>query len=96
MSDQENLDDWVNESIRRSVAEGYHPTAFLQMRDRWGTKDAMKRLVMSGDIQSGFVRLRDLGLLDWSVEAGVLKFSSIFDKSVREAAQWRIDQAKAS
>lgn len=92
--DLDSLDGWINESIRRSVAAGYNPTVFLQMRERHGTKGAMKRLIISGEIQSGFVKLRDLGLLDWSVEAGILKFSSDFSAGEREAAQFRLAQAR--
>jgi TfoX/Sxy family transcriptional regulator of competence genes len=61
---------------------------------RWGTKEAIRRLVISGDIQSGFKKAQELGLLDWSLEAAVLKFPDEFDSSVRQAAQWRLDQAR--
>ncbi len=91
---RDELDVFIDETIRRAVAKGYHPTVFVGMRERWGTKDAIKRLVASGEIQSGFRRLKDLNMLEWSIEAAVLKFPSHFDKNIREAAQFRLDQAK--
>jgi hypothetical protein len=86
------LEVWVDESIRRSQARGYHPTDFIAMRDRHGTVPAMERLMQSGQIQSGLVRLNALGMAqEWSVEAGILRFPQRFTLSAREAAQFRLD-----
>lgn len=89
-----DLDTFINESIRLSETKGYRPTVFMQMRERRGTKEAISRLVTSGEIQSGFRRLKDLGLLNWSIEAAVLKFPAEFDAEIREAAKFRLEQAK--
>jgi hypothetical protein len=86
------LDRWVDESIQQSQAKGYHPTEFIAMRDRHGTVPAMERLVESGHIQSGFLRLKKLGMAEmWSVEAGILKFSDRFTRKARDCAQFRLD-----
>lgn len=86
------LEAWVDESIQRSRAKGYDPFAFIDMRKRHQTIPAMERLVQSGHIQSGFIRLRDLGMAeDWSVEAGILKFPERFTVAARACAQFRID-----
>ena len=90
------LDKFISESIERSVARGYHPTIFIQMRERWGTKEAIKRLVVSGDLQGGFLKLKEMDMLDWTIEAAVLKFPGEFDRGVREAAKFRLDQAKSN
>jgi hypothetical protein len=50
--------------------------------------------MVSGEIQSGFKRLRQLGLLEWSIEAAVTKFPDEFPRQIREAAEWRLQQAK--
>lgn len=89
-----DLETFIEESIERSKAKGYFPRTFIQMRERWGTKRAIERLVISGDIQSGFRRLKELDLLDWSIEAAVLNFPDHFSKSVREAAEFRLKQAE--
>jgi hypothetical protein len=71
-----------------------NPTIFIRMRRQYGTLEAIERLVQSGDIQSGFKRLQELGLLDWTIEAGVIKFPEEFSSHARECAEWRLEQAK--
>ncbi|MGB8277807.1 MAG: hypothetical protein WCF20_07740 [Methylovirgula sp.] len=88
------LDEFIDESIKRSLAKRYNPTSFIQMRQRWGTQEAVKRLVISGEIQSGFKKMQELGLLEWSVEAGVLKFPALFDRETQDAAKFRLDRVK--
>jgi hypothetical protein len=86
------LEAWVDESIRRSQARGYYPTDFADMRERHGTVSAMERLMQSGQIQSGLVRLHTLGMAqEWSVEAGILRFPERFSFAARTAAQFRLD-----
>lgn len=88
-----DLESYVDESIRRSIKAGYNPTIFVRMRHDHGTIEAMERLVKSGEIQSGFKRLRQLGLADdWSVEAIILKYQDEFSREAAECARWRLDQ----
>ena len=94
MDGSPGLEAFIDESIRISGEHGYYPSAFTGMRRRHGTKVAIDRLVRSGDIQSGFKRLESLGLLEWTIEAAVLKFSDEFSRGLREAAEWRLSQAK--
>jgi hypothetical protein len=92
MSRSDPLEAWVDESIERSQAKGYHPTVFIGMRDRHGTVPAMEQIVQSGEIQSGFIRLKHLGMAEeWSVEAGILKFPERFTRRACECAQFRLD-----
>jgi len=88
------LETFIDESVRISQEHGYNPTAFNAMRDRYGTVPAIERLVSSGEIQSGFKKLERLGLLNWTIEAAVLKFANEFSSSIRAAAEWRLQQAK--
>lgn len=86
------LDEFIDESIRRSRAKGYHPSIFIDMRQKFGAIAATKRLVETSEPQSGFKRLKQLGLLDWSLEAAVLKFPNEFpDKKTQEYAKARLD-----
>ncbi len=89
------LESFIDETIRLSREHGYHPTTFITMRQRHGTIGAISRLVVSGDIQSGFRRLNELGLLDWTIETAVTKFPDEFSRDVRQSAEWRLTQAKA-
>lgn len=58
------------ESTRISAKHDYRPTAFIAMRARHGTVEAIKRLFSQGDIQSGFRRLKESGLKEWTIETG--------------------------
>jgi hypothetical protein len=87
------LEAWVDESIGRARARGYHPTIFIGMRERYTTVPAMERIVASGEIQSGFIRLKHLGMLEWTIEEGILRFPERFTDQARAAAQFRIEHA---
>lgn len=86
------LDAWVDESIARSRARNYHPTIFIRMRERYGTEQAMEKIVRSGVMQSGFIRLKHLGMAeDWSIEAGILLFRERFTQDAQNCAQFRLE-----
>jgi len=89
----DELDAFVDEGIRVAIKNRYDPTVFQGMRARHGTVGAIEKLVLSGEIQSGFKRLRDLGLLEWSIETAVLKFPGRFSRNAQECAKFRLDQA---
>lgn len=91
----DELEAFIDEGIRLAKEYGYHPTEFIRMCERWKTKEAVRRLVISGEIQSGFKRMKQLGLIDWTIEAAVLNFPSQFDAEVQAAAKWRLEQARA-
>jgi hypothetical protein len=90
----DDLEAFIDESIRRSIRAGYHPTIFIGMRARHGTVEAITKLVQSGEIQSGFEKLRQLGMLEWSIEAAILKFPGRFTPTARECAQFRLRLAQ--
>lgn len=86
------LEAFIDETIHLSRKNGYHPTAFIGMRQRLGTVKAISQLVAQSDIQSGFRRLKQLGLLDWTIEAAVVKFPDEFSSEELKAAEWRLAQ----
>ena len=74
----------------------FRPDVFDASR-RFGTADPILgggKLVQSGEMQSGFKRLRQLGLLDWTIEAAVIKFAAEFSGNARQCAEWRLQQAR--
>jgi hypothetical protein len=79
----------------RGLRPPYVPTVWIQMIQRHGAADAARRLLESGDIQTGFERLVRAGRLDLTVEMAVLhpKWEGLFGKQHREAAWWRLSQA---
>ena len=84
------LDAFIDETIAVSAQKAYYPTTFIGMRQRYGTVEAISRLVISGDVQSGFSKLYKLGLLDHTIEAAVLKFPSEFSEQAQECAAFRL------
>ena len=84
------LEAFIDETIRVSAQKAYHPTTFIGMRGRYGTVEAISRLVVSGDVQSGFTKLKKLGLLDYTIEAAVIKFPGEFTKQAQECATFRL------
>ena len=62
------------------------------MLERHGPVKALRTLVESGELQSGFKALRDAGLLHESFEQLVVKHgTTLFEARTVEAAQWRLD-----
>ncbi len=88
------LDAYVDEGLRRASAKHYHPTVFVGMRTQRGTVEAISRLLISGEIQSGFRRMIEIGLVDYSLESTALRFPGEFSNPVLEAATWRLAQAE--
>ena len=77
---------------------GYVANEFAAMLEINGGVQTAKKLVRSGEIQSGLRRLRDLGRLDLATEAVMLRpeFKELFNKDHLDAASWRLDQMTGS
>jgi hypothetical protein len=88
------LEAFIDDSIAISIKHKYHPTTFKRMREEYGTVDAISRLVVNGEIQSGFKKMSELGLIEYTIESAVLKFPNQFTKNVQKCAKWRLDQAR--
>lgn len=85
------LDQFIDEMIEKARPFSYSPTTFMSMRDKYGTVSAIKRLVETSEPQSGFRRLREIGLSDWCLESAVIKFPNEFTKKTIEYARARLD-----
>jgi hypothetical protein len=84
------LEGFIDDTIKVSHAHGYNPTVFISMRFKFGTVAAITKLVESPDLQSGFKRLKELGLLDHTIEAAVIRFPQEFSPPTRECAEFRL------
>lgn len=62
-----------------------------------GAVSTAKRLIKTGDIQSGLLRLLTLGRPDLTIESIVInnKWQEIFTDDERELARWRLEAAQA-
>lgn len=89
----DEVEAFVDELIRRAKPLNYSPSEFMRMRESNGGRsiEVIEKLVKSGDVQSGFKRLKEIGLLEWSLESAVLKFPSRFSKDARECAAFRLN-----
>jgi|BarGraIncu00222A_1022003.scaffolds.fasta_scaffold147126_2 hypothetical protein len=89
-----DLEKFVDDSLAATLAAGYPATRFRQMRKELGTLETIKKLVISGDVQSGFVELKRLGLLQWSLEEAVLRYKPLFSREHVDAAGFRLNMIK--
>jgi hypothetical protein len=87
------LDEFVDESVTISVRHGYNPTRFLEMRKSgtYTTVGLIAKLVESSDPRSGFVRMKQLGLDQWTLEAAVLKYPALFTDKTKTYAKARLE-----
>ncbi len=86
---------WAAIAECKQLTPPYDPTAWIAMIRRWGAAEAARRLLISGDIQDGFLRLIAAGRHDLTVEWSALRprWSQVFGAPHREAARWRLRQA---
>ena len=64
-----------------------------QMIERYGAIEALSRLAVSGEVQSGFRVLRDRDRLDLTFEAVIKRHADLFREDVVDAAKWRLQNA---
>ena len=71
---------------------GYHPTFFLREVNRLGGVGAARKLLRAPAAQPGLTRLWELGRLDISAEALVLKerWQGLFSDAERQEARKRL------
>ena len=81
-------------TYEEGVKRGYDPTYFLKMLHQYGGVEIAKRLLAKQEIQSGLMRLYELGLLDSSMEAHVIKeeYQSLFTEQEKQEARRRLGE----
>lgn len=95
------LEQEFESEVRTAVLEchrlHYHPSDFEGMLAVATASHVAEKLVLSGDMQSGFRRLAKMGRLDLTVEALVAKpkFAPLFKPAIIEAARWRLATVKS-
>jgi hypothetical protein len=79
----------------RTLTPPYVPTAWINMSRRLGAAEAARRLVVSGDVQTGFDRLVQAGQPQLTIEWALLgeTWDPLFSEQHRQAARWRLRQA---
>jgi hypothetical protein len=76
----------ISASLQRSHT---HRTVWIGMVNKLGAAEAARRLVVSGDIQTGFERLVQAGRPELTIEWAILgiEWSPLFSEQHREAAR---------
>lgn len=98
MSDlEQDFDERIREALLECHRLGYHPSDFEGMLRNASATRVAKKLVTSAELQAGLKRLAQMRRLDLSVESIMLgaKFEALFAKPLRDAARWRLDQARS-
>ncbi|MDR1218508.1 MAG: hypothetical protein LBK73_02745 [Treponema sp.] len=82
----------VNVAMREMINIGYKPQAFMTMRITEGTVNAIKKLIASKDIPSGFTTLWEKGRLDLSMEKIIQEpeWRNLFTDDDRKKAKKRL------
>lgn len=94
-----DLEDAFQVASEQAISEcrslGYTPTVWISMLRQVGATEAARRLLVSGDIQSGFSRLLQLGRPELTIEWAALdgRWEPLFTEQHRDAARWRLRQA---
>ncbi|QDQ87679.1 hypothetical protein FMZ60_08810 [Alcaligenaceae bacterium SJ-26] len=86
----------INAAIEESINLGYNPIAIRTMLSSSDAVSVAKKLVTSGEIQSGLKHWARKGRRDLTMEGIMLlpEFSSLFSQAELNAALWRIGQAQ--
>jgi hypothetical protein len=79
----------------QDLSPPYNPKVWIGMCNRHGAAEAARRLVVSGDIQTGFERLVQAGRSELTIEWAILDptWRPLFSEQHRDAARWRLRQA---
>jgi hypothetical protein len=77
-----------------AAEHGYHATYFRQMVERHGGVEAARRLLADSNIQSGLLKLWELGLLGHSMEAIVVqvRYQPLFSSDEIAEARRRLEE----
>ncbi len=79
----------VEMAIATLCAKGYQPVRLRAMIGQHGYAEACKRLVVNGELQSGYFAVRKLHCEHLSIEAIVMRHPEEFPPPVIACAHWR-------
>jgi hypothetical protein len=87
-----SFDERVNKALLEMEKLNYEPRIFMNMIDKRGMVDAVKRLVNSPKVSSGFTRLWELHRLDLSMENIIQEpeWHDLFTEEERRKARMRL------
>jgi hypothetical protein len=87
------LEAWVDVATSVCASHRFPPGRWPELRRRYGTVAAMKKVIRLKIALTPLCRLKRAGLSEWSVEAGVLRFPDEFTEDDLALACFRLDNA---
>jgi hypothetical protein len=80
-------------TYKEGAERGYYPTYFMQVLHKHGGVGTAKRLLAKQEPQTGLMKLYELGLLDSSMEAYVIKerYQPLFTEEEIAEARRRLE-----
>ena len=91
-TDDENYCNELANTIKKyEEIIGRPATRTRNMINELGNIGALKKLVISGEEQIGFIKLRDNDMLSETFEQLVVNFKHLFNSQYVDAAQWRLN-----
>ena len=80
-------------AIEESKELGYNPTRFIELIEQSHPVEIGKKLVVSGDFQTGIIQMAKMDRKDLAIEGVMLRpeFSNLFTPDELTAAHWRVD-----
>jgi hypothetical protein len=95
-NDEHRFDEEMRRYCDEARSLGYFPSDFLGMLDRYGAVAVAKKLIMSGDLQTGLRKLAKMKRLDLSIESLMLEpgFRHLFSKNELASAEFRLRMAE--
>jgi hypothetical protein len=82
----------IDKMIEDCKGIGYTPSTFIKMRNEQGTVESIKKLVMSVNATSGYMKLLENGHLDLSLENIIQEpeWEELFTSEEREFAKKKL------
>lgn len=87
------LEAYADTMLHRAAEKGFRPIVLIRLRETYGTVRAFSKILRTDDIESGFRQMKQLGLVEWSVEAVVVRFTREFDQADVQLARRRLELA---
>ena len=85
------LNEFIEESLRQAASRNFHPKVFPSLWSSTKSPLTIEKFVISSKPRSGFRRMVELGLKEWTLEAAVLAYPDQFSREARVYAEARMN-----
>ena len=85
------LNEFIEESLKQAASRNFHPEVFPGMWFPKKLPQPIEKFVISSEPKSGFKKMVELGLKNWTLEAAVLAYPDQFSREARVYAEARMN-----